>query len=289
MGGVAIFLSFIISVLAFCDIDIKVIGMLLGSVIIVIAGIIDDKYDMNPFLKLLMQISAACVAVLSGNIIENVNIFGRNFAFGSFSFLFSVIWIVAITNAINLIDGLDGLSCGFSMIASVTLLISLIGTDTPFAVIVMTAILAGSCIGFLPFNFNPAKIFMGDTGALFLGYIMSVLSILGCFKLNAMVSFVVPFIIFALPLFDTAFAFLRRILTGKSPFAADRGHIHHRLIDKGFDQKHAVLILYAASAISGISAILFSAGNFMAGTVIFIIAIAILYLNMFYSDEKKDN
>ncbi len=288
MGGAAIFLSFVISVLVFCNLDLKVIGMLLGSVIIVITGIIDDKYDMNPFLKLFMQIAAATVAVFSGNIIEQVNIFGKSVEFGTFSYFFSIIWIVALTNAINLIDGLDGLSCGISTIASVTLLVSLIGTETPFSVIVMIAILAGSCMGFLPFNFNPAKIFMGDTGALFLGYTMSVLSILGCFKLNAMVSFLVPLMIFALPLIDTVFAFTRRILTGKNPFSADRGHLHHRLIDKGFDQKHAVLILYATSGISGISAILFSIGKFIAGTVIFIIAIAILYLNMLYSTGKKE-
>ncbi len=289
MGGVAIFLAFVISSLIFCKVDRKIIGMLIGCVIVVVTGIIDDKYSINAFIKLFFQIAAGSIAVFSGNVIEQVNIFGNLFEFGSFAGVVSVFWIVALTNAINLIDGLDGLSCGVSAIASVSLFISLLSSDTPITVIIMTAILAGSCIGFLPFNFNPAKIFMGDTGSLFLGYTMSVLSIQGCFKFNAMVSFIVPFLTFALPLVDTAFAVIRRLLTGKSPFSPDRGHLHHRLIDKGFDQRHSVLILYAVSGISGISAILFSMQKYVSGVIMIAIAIAVLYLNMLYSKEMKEN
>ena len=289
MGGLAIFLAFVVTTLIFCEIDKRVIGMLLGAVFIVVTGIIDDKYDMNAFLKLFLQIVAAVIAVLSGISMDHLTFFGTTIDFGAFSGVVSVIWIVALTNAINLIDGLDGLSCGVSTIASVTLFISLLHTYTPVNVIMMIAILAGSCMGFLPFNFNPAKIFMGDTGALFLGYTMSVLSILGCFKFNAIVSLWVPFLIFALPIVDTAFAFTRRILHGQSPFTADRGHLHHRLIDRGFDQKHAVLILYAVSGISGISAILISIGNFYGGLAVIAVALVILYLNMLYSSEKKEN
>ena len=153
----------------------------------------------------------------------------------------------------------------------------------------MIGILAGSCLGFLPFNFNPAKIFMGDTGALFLGYSMSVLSILGCFKLNALVSFWVPFLIFALPLVDTAFAFIRRILTGRSPFSADRGHLHHRLIDKGYDQKHSVMILYAVSGISGISAILISVDKFIGGSAMLVVAVGILLMNLYFGADVVSN
>ena len=129
---------------------------------------------------------------------------------------------------------------------------------------------------------------MGDTGALFLGYSMSVLSIMGCFKLNAVVSFWVPFLVFALPLVDTTFAFIRRILTGKSPFSPDRGHMHHRLIDTGFDQRHAVLMLYAVSGVSGVSAILISVGKYLGGAVAVILAIVLLYMNMNFSSVDNN-
>ena len=287
MGGLAIFAAFVLCTLIFCQVDRKIVGMLLGSVIIVITGVIDDKCDMKAIFKFLMQILAGVIAYLSGIVIQQINIFGTIIDFEVLGIAgpVTVVWIVALTNAINLIDGLDGLSCGVSTISSFTLLVSLIYTDTPFSVIVLTGILAGSCLGFLPFNFNPAKIFMGDTGALFLGYTMSVLSILGCFKLNALVSFWVPFLIFALPLLDTAFAFIRRILTGKSPFTADRGHVHHRLIDKGFDQKHSVLLLYAVSGISGVSAILISIDNYIGGAAMLVVAVAVLILNLVFGSD----
>lgn len=288
MGGLAIFLAFLISTLIFCKMDMKTAGVLLGATLIVITGIIDDKYEMRAIVKLLLQIAAAIIAVLSGIEMDYINLFGNIIEFGKWSGVVTVGWIVALTNAINLIDGLDGLSCGISAISSVTLLVSLFHTDTPFAVIVMIGILAGSCIGFLPFNFNPAKIFMGDTGALFLGYSLSVLSIMGYFKLNAIVTFWVPFLVFALPLVDTTFAFVRRILTGRSPFSADRGHLHHRLIDRGYDQKHAVLILYAVSGLSGVAAILMSMGKFIGGLVMLAVAIAILVMNLiFITDERE--
>lgn len=288
MGGLAIFIAFLVSTLIFCVPDKKTVGMLLGATLIVVTGIIDDKYEMRAIIKLLLQIAAALIAVLSGIEMDYVNLFGRIIEFGQWSGLVTVVWIVALTNAINLIDGLDGLSCGISTISSFTLLVSLIHTDTPFGVIVMIGILTGSCLGFLPFNFNPAKIFMGDTGALFLGYTLSVLSIMGYFKLNAIVTFWVPFLVFALPLIDTTFAFVRRILTGRNPFSADRGHLHHRLIDRGYDQKHAVLILYAVSGISGIAAVLMSFGKFIGGVVMLIVAIAILVMNMVFTSEKDN-
>ena len=289
MGGLAIFAAFILCTLIFCEIDKKILGIALGSTLIVITGIIDDKYDMKAVFKFLMQIAAAVIAYLSGIVIQQINIFGTIIDFEVLGIAgpVTVVWIVALTNAINLIDGLDGLSCGVSTISSFTLLISLIYSDTPFSVIVLTGILAGSCLGFLPFNFNPAKIFMGDTGALFLGYAMSVLSILGCFKLNALVSFWVPFLIFALPLLDTAFAFIRRILTGRNPFSADRGHVHHRLIDKGFDQKHSVLLLYAVSGISGVSAILISFDKFVGGVAMLFVAVAVLILNLVFGSDSN--
>lgn len=288
MGGVAIYLAFTVTVFVFCKLTSATLAMLLGNLIIVIAGIIDDKYDMNPFVKLFLQIAAAITATLGGITIDQLNVFGKTVEFGYFAPVITVIWIVSLTNAVNLIDGLDGLSCGVSTIAATTLLLTLVKTDTDINVICMIAILVGACTGFLPFNFNPARIFMGDTGAMFLGFTLAVLSIQGCFKLNGIISFWVPILVFALPLADTAFAFLRRILTGRNPFHADRGHLHHKLIDKGFDQKHAVMILYAVSGILGIAAVLFSFGWVLKASVIVVCAILILLGNLYFSFERKD-
>ena len=164
-------------------------------------------------------------------------------------------WIVGITNAVNLIDGLDGLACGVSTISSMTMLVIALTVAEPDVALLMAA-LAGGCIGFLPYNLNPAKIFMGDTGSTFLGFILATVSIEGLFKSYAIISFAVPFLMLGLPIFDTCFAIFRRVSHGQSPMAPDRGHIHHRLIDMGFNQKQAVAVLYVISAILGLSAVL---------------------------------
>ncbi len=259
MGGLAIFLGFLLSVLLFADLTTQLRGMLLGAVIIVVLGILDDIYALGAKLKLAVQIAAALVAVFSGNVIEtlsNPNVFSTDLYWdlGWLSIPATVIWIVAITNAVNLIDGLDGLACGVSTISSMTLLvISLLVADAPVAILM--AALAGGCLGFLPYNLNPAKIFMGDTGSTFLGYILAVVSIQGLFKFYTIISFAVPFLMLGLPIFDTCFAFIRRIAHGQSPMHADRSHVHHRLIDMGFNQKQAVAVLYVISAILGLSAV----------------------------------
>lgn len=259
MGGLAIFLGFILSVLLFLPLDTQLRGMLLGACIIVVLGIFDDIYSLKAMFKFVVQIVAALVAVLAGNVIEvlsNPNVFSSNpyWDLGWLSIPVTVIWIVAITNAVNLIDGLDGLACGVSTISSMTLLvISLVISDGPVAILM--AALAGGCLGFLPYNMNPAKIFMGDTGSTFLGYILAVVSIQGLFKLYTIISFAVPFLMLGLPIFDTCFAFIRRIAHGQSPMHADRSHVHHRLIDMGLNQKQAVAVLYIISAILGLSAV----------------------------------
>ena len=259
MGGLAIFFGFLLSVIIFCDLTSQMRGMLLGAAIIVVLGIFDDIYSLRAMFKFAMQIVAALVAVLSGNVIDtlsNPNVFSNHLYWdlGLLSIPISVLWIVAITNAVNLIDGLDGLACGVSAISSMTLLvISLAISDGPVAILM--AALAGSCLGFLPYNINPAKIFMGDTGSTFLGFILAVVSIQGLFKLYTIISFAVPFLMLGLPIFDTCFAFIRRIAQGKSPMHADRSHVHHRLIDMGLNQKQAVAVLYVISAILGLSAV----------------------------------
>ena len=215
MGGLAIFLGFLLSTLIFVPMSSSMRGMLLGGVIIVILGIFDDIYALPALPKLLVQIAAALVAVLHGNVIQvlsNPNIFRENpyWTLGSLAVPLSVIWIVAITNAVNLIDGLDGLAVGVATISSLTMLvIAMLVSENVVAL--MMAALAGGCIGFMPYNLNPAKIFMGDTGSTFLGFVLATVSIQGLFKFYTIISFAVPFLMLGLPLFDTCFAILRRL------------------------------------------------------------------------------
>lgn len=259
MGGMAIFLGFLFSALIFIPLSVPMRGMLLGSVIIVILGIFDDIYALPALPKLLVQIVAALVAVLHGNVIQvlsNPNLFSDSpyWSLGAWAVPITVIWIVAITNAVNLIDGLDGLAVGVATISSLTMLvIAMLVSENVVAL--MMAALAGACIGFMPYNLNPAKIFMGDTGSTFLGFILATVSIQGLFKFYTIISFAVPFLMLGLPLFDTCFAILRRLSKGQNPMAPDRSHVHHRLIDMGFNQKQAVAILYIISAILGLSAV----------------------------------
>lgn len=283
LGGLAIFTAFAITTIAFCDwqLDAKPLcGVLLGALFIVVTGVLDDRFNLNPFIKLAMQIVAAGIAVAFGITIDHIAIFGKMIPLGMLSIPVTILWIVAMTNAVNLIDGLDGLSCGVSAISAFSVLFaSFFLEDTPFFVVILTAALAGSCIGFLPYNFNPAKIFMGDTGAMFLGFALSVISVLGVFKTTAVISYWIPFIAFAVPLFDTTFAFVRRILHGKSPFSADRGHLHHRLIDMGFNQRQSVTILYAISAIFGIASVLWAIKKPISGILIILSALIILFID----------
>lgn len=260
MGGLAIFLGFIISVLLFSEVDDQMKGILLGAVIITIMGIIDDITPLRASLKLIVQIIAALIPIYYGvqiTCISNPNIFSDNlyWNFGWLSIPITVLWIVGLTNAVNLIDGLDGLAIGVSAIGAMTMLVIAILVSEPQIAVIMAA-LVGACIGFMPYNMNPAKIFMGDTGSTFLGYILACISIQGLFKFYVGISFIVPFLILGLPIFDTAFAILRRLAHGQNPMSPDRSHVHHRLIDMGLNQKQAVAVLYVISAILGLSAVM---------------------------------
>ena len=259
MGGLAIFLGFILSVLLFADISRPVQGILIGAVIIVATGAVDDIIRMKWYYKLAVQLLAAVIAVLHGVTIQglmNPNVFSETetLVVGWLSIPVTILWIVGITNAVNLIDGLDGLACGVSAISSVTMLVVALLVSEPNVALILAA-LAGGCVGFIPYNLNPAKIFMGDTGALLLGYVLATVSILGLFKFYAVMTFLVPVLALALPLFDTAFAIVRRLIHGQNPMEPDRGHLHHRLIDHGLSQKQAVAVLYSLSAMLGLTAV----------------------------------
>ena len=259
LGGLAIFVGFVIAVLLFASPDRQLRGVLLGACLIVAVGVVDDSHPLGAGIKFILQIVAALIAVWHGVVIQAIAnplpFGGPYWNFGVMAVPITVVWIVAVTNSVNLIDGLDGLADGVSTIAALTMLIiALLMGSMEMAVI--CAALVGSCIGFIPYNRNPAKIFMGDTGATFLGYILATVSVAGLFKLYAIISFIVPFIILGFPIFDTASAFTRRILKGQNPMKADRSHTHHKLIDMGMNQKQAVATLYLVAGVLGLCAVM---------------------------------
>ena len=265
-----------------------------AAVIIVVLGVVDDIMALPAKLKFVIQIAAALIPALNGVSIQalsNPNIFSPNayWVLNWLSVPVTVLWIVGITNAVNLIDGLDGLANGVSAISAATVLvIALITSDAQVAVVM--AALVGACVGFLPYNLNPAKMFMGDTGATFLGFILSTMSIQGLFKFYAVISFAVPFLILGLPIFDTAFAMIRRMAHGQSPMHADRGHIHHRLIDMGLNQKQAVATLYVISGILGLSAVVLTTGG-EAKAMLLLIAlcvVAVVAARVVFPKEVKE-
>ena len=260
LGGLAIFIGFVVSALFFAQVDKQLQGILLGSCLIVAVGVVDDSHPLGAGIKFILQIVAALIAVWHGVIIQTIAnplpfIGGGYWDFGIMAVPITVIWIVAVTNSVNLIDGLDGLADGVSTIAALTMLIiALLMKNLEMAV--LCAALVGACVGFIPYNRNPAKIFMGDTGATFLGYMLATVSVMGLFKLYAIISFIVPFIILGFPIFDTASAFTRRILKGQNPMKADRSHTHHKLIDMGMNQKQAVATLYMVAGVLGLCAVM---------------------------------
>ncbi|MBQ2284115.1 MAG: undecaprenyl/decaprenyl-phosphate alpha-N-acetylglucosaminyl 1-phosphate transferase [Clostridia bacterium] len=289
LGGLAIFYGFIISILCFTEIDTELQGILIGSIIIVVLGIFDDIFSLNAFLKFFVQIGAALVVVMHGVQIDHISSFGIGanpyIPLGVFAVPVTVLWIVGVTNAINLIDGLDGLAAGISIISTVPLfVISLVTGEIGVALV--TATIAGAGFGFLPHNIHPAKIFMGDTGSTFLGFTLASISIVGLFKSYAVISMAVPFLILGLPIFDTLFAIIRRVLRGQSPMQPDRGHVHHRLIDLGFDQKQTVIILLIASSLLSLSAVVLC----LCGAIRAIILIlAVLFLSFLGISLAKKN
>lgn len=199
----------------------------------------------------------------------------------------TVIWIVGVTNAVNLIDGLDGLAVGVSSIASVTLL-SLTIVSKNLNVAIIAAALAGAGFGFLPYNFNPAKIFMGDTGSTFLGFVLACISVQGIMKMYALISIAVPVLILGLPIFDTLFAIIRRALTGKPIMSPDRGHLHHRLLDMGFSQRQTVMILYTLTSILCLTAVVMSLKDALRGLILVCAVLGILLISLAVMEPKSD-
>ena len=285
MGGLAIFLGFVISVLLFVEMSTQVTGILLGAVIIAVMGAVDDIVTLNPWVKLAGQVLAAAVAIRCGLVFQVITNFlsvEDAIEIGWLSIPVTVLWIIACTNAVNLIDGLDGLAVGVSVISSLTMLVVSLFVAEP-AVSVILAALTGACIGFMPYNLNPAKIFMGDVGSQMLGFVLSTVSIMGLSKFHAIITFLVPLLALAVPLADTVFAFFRRILHGQSPFHADRGHFHHRLLAMGMTQKQVVAVLYGVSAVLGLVAVLLAGNSVLVRIVCLVAALGISITVWFYA------
>ena len=260
-GGIAMVISVSILMVYFLPINKNLILTLIASLIIAISGLYDDKEGLSPKLKFLFQILAAVILIIGGMKIEFfTNPFDSNDALLILNILsipVTIFWVCGITNTINLIDGLDGLASGVSMICAISMFFITYKMGR-YDVSLVCALVAGACLGFLPFNFNPAKIFMGDTGALYLGFMLSYISISGFLKQAAILMIFVPVLILGVPVFDTAFAMVRRKLSGKSMVEADKGHLHHRLLKMGLNQRQTVVILYSISAIFGVLANLIS-------------------------------
>lgn len=305
LGGLAVILGFAVSIsylLVVMSLEntinltdsenyyIKLIGFFIGLAVLGIVCFIDDMKGVPAVVKLLGQTIAAFIVVQSGVIIDQVNMtalsnFGINEAVSK---VITILWIVGITNAINLIDGLDGLSSGISLISCVSLLIIFSLNDSPIIATVLVTAVAGGIVGFLPFNVNPAKTFIGDTGTNFLGYSLSVISILGVAKTYTAIVLVAPLIVLALPICDTIFAIIRRVIKEKSIkaiFNADNGHIHHRLMKKGYTQKQSVFILYGISATLGMFAIILLESGIWKAISFALIMLAIVMLG--YKDILK--
>lgn len=278
LGGLAIFLAFLIGVLIYRPENQAIIPIIIASFIIILTGVLDDMLEISAKAKFLGQTVAAAIVIFFGDItIASINLpFGGVLDFGYLSIPLTLIWIVGITNAINLIDGLDGLAAGVSTIALFTLSAMAFIMNDGF-VLMMALILAASSLGFLFYNFHPAKIFMGDTGALFLGFIISVLALLG-FKNVTFVSLVIPVIMLGVPISDTFFAIVRRLLNKQPPFQPDKSHLHHRLISIGFTHKQTVTIIYGLAAMFGLAAIIFSMAKVWGAILLAVVLLLVIEL-----------
>lgn len=285
IGGIGIYAAFMASILVqliFADVTpefmTSLIGLMIGGTIIVAIGIIDDYCDLPAKVKLLGQIFAAAVLVIGFDVRIDVitDPFGDYIYLEFLAIPTTIFWVVGLTNTVNLIDGLDGLAAGVSSIAAVTIFLVAMEEGIPFVAMV-TAALAGAAVGFLYYNFNPARIFMGDTGSMFLGFMLAGISVVGAVKSAATIALIVPILALGLPILDTTFAIVRRARNHRPIFKPDKGHLHHRLLAHGFTQKQAVLLMYVVSALFGLCAIALTAVSTQAAAlIILIVAAAVL-------------
>ncbi len=259
--------------------DQALLGILLGSTFLFAAGVWDDARGMKPAVKFALQVLAAAILIPFGLSTQFIThpLTGQTVGLGPLGPLFTIVWVVGVVNATNFIDGVDGLASGIAAIAGTTLLLSaMVKGDT--VSLLLAACLIGSVLGFLRHNFNPARIIMGDSGSMFIGYVLGGISVMGLYKSYTALSLVVPLLALAVPIVDTAFAIVRRFRSGQPIYLPDRGHLHHRLLDRGLTQRQTVLILYLVSAFFGVGALAVAGVNRTASIITLLLIAAALYL-----------
>lgn len=293
LGGLAIFFAFLAGYALFAQNMKEMLGIFMGGMVLFLVGFIDDINPLSAKYKLLGQIAAASVTVYYGKVIlQEVSAFGIYMNFGDFSPIVTVLFIVGIINAINLIDGLDGLSSGISSIYFITILvIGLLTGKINGLEVMISSIMLGAVLGFLVHNFHPAKIFAGDSGAMFMGYMIAIVALLG-FKNVTLTSLIVPVLILAIPVIDTLFAIIRRFLAGKSIGEADKEHIHHQLLNMRFSTRTTVLIIYGINILFSLVSIFYVIGNTKQAIILYTILMIILIIfvlktNVLYDHSKR--
>lgn len=279
LGGLAIFLGFLIGYMFFGTHSSIMNAVLIGSFIIVITGVMDDITELGPLTKFIGQLVAALVVVFYGNLlIKDITAFGLYINFSFLSYPLTIFFILGCINCINLIDGIDGLSGGISSIYFLTIgIIATIQGKTGLD-FVLAFVMFGSTIGFLVYNFNPASIFAGDSGSMFMGFIISIIALLG-FKNVTMTSLIIPLLILAIPILDTLFAIIRRVLKGENLVKGDKLHIHHQLLNRNLSQKTTVLIILAIDILFAIASVIYILKDVMLGYIVygFLLVIVLIF------------
>lgn len=298
LGGLGIYAGFLLGYMLFGIHSVQMNAILIGSFIILITGIFDDIKPIPAKWKFLAQtIGASIIPLYGGILLKDVSAFGLYIDFKIFAYPITILFIVAVINCINLIDGLDGLSSGISSIYFLTIgIIAMLLNNSNGLDVILTFIMLGSTLGFLVHNFNPAKIFMGDSGSMFLGYIIAVIALLG-FKNVTLTSFFIPLLLLAIPILDTLFAILRRIINHKPIGEPDKNHLHHQLLKLKLSQRKTVLIIYLVDILFAFASIIYVIGNSMLGgniygiiiyTILFIlILLIVLKTNIIWDHNKK--
>ena len=291
MGGIGIFLGFLLGYMLFSETSIQMNSILIGGFLIILIGLIDDMTELKPSVKFIGQLASACVIVFYGQfLLDNVSAFGIDLHFGILAYPITIFFILGCINCINLIDGLDGLSGGISSIYFLT--IGIIATiQGHFGLdFVLSFVMLGSTLGFLVHNFHPASIFAGDSGSMFMGFIISVIALLG-FKNVTMTSLIIPLLILAIPILDTLFAIIRRLLKGESPSKADKFHIHHQLLNRNFSQTATVLIIYFIDLLFAFASILYVLKDRTLGYIVYGVLTVIVFIFIIKTNVviDKDN
>lgn len=293
LGGLGIYMGFVLGYILFGTMSLKMNAILIGSFIIIVTGIVDDINPIPAKVKFLFQIIAASVVAFYGNILlSDLSAFGFYIQFGNFSYAITIIFIVSIINCINLIDGLDGLAAGLSSIYFITIGIVIVGWKHTFGLdAIITFIMLGATLGFLCHNFNPAKIFMGDSGSMFLGYIIAVIALLG-FKNVTLTTLLVPVCLLAIPIMDTLFAILRRIVNKKPIGEPDKQHLHHQLLNLHLSHRNTVLVIYIVDILFAVAMLIYMLYDRAVGVVIYsllfiVILIFVIKTNIIIDHNKR--